>query len=159
MPTRTQAIKAFLTHSTHPDLAALYNANMECQVNVLQAGGQRVEGEYKGRSWLGWTDGINTWKPFRIPWNANTEPEYTDTAMKFDLVKYAEGIGMTGFDWKNRVSKWVGYDYDAIVGHSEKHTKKLTEEEFIELEKKVADVPWVSLRLSTSGKGRHLYVY
>lgn len=158
-PTRTQAIKSVLLDSTWLDLAELYNHDMEVQVNVAQDGGQRVEGEYQGRQWLAWTDGLSTWKSFRIPYKANSEPEYTDRPMTFDLARYVEGIGMTGWDWKNRLSRWVAYDFDAIVGHSDKHTSKLTDVELGTIQDVVSRVPWVTLRSSTSGKGLHLYVF
>ena len=79
MPTKTEAISRFLKAKTHGDLANLYSYNMECQVNVAQDGGERAEGEFSGRKWLGWTDNLTTWKPFRIPRNAATNPEYQDS--------------------------------------------------------------------------------
>lgn len=132
---------------------------MECQVNVAQDGGERVDGDYKGRRWSGWTDGLTTWKPFRIPHKANSDPEYVDSEINFDLAAHAEGIGMTGWDWVNRVSKWVAFDFDAIVGHSDKHSKKLTPDELDSVIKAVHDIEWVTVRYSTSGKGLHLYVF
>lgn len=158
MPTRTEAIKAFLNHKTHKDLADLYNHNMECQVNVAQDGGARVEGDYKGRRWHGWTDELTTWKSFRIPYKAATEPEYTDRDITFDLAEHAEAIGMTGWDWFNQVSCWVAFDFDAIIGHSDKHQTKLPNETLEKIKKAAFGIPWVSIRKSTSGKGIHLYV-
>jgi hypothetical protein len=158
-PTRTEAIKFHLLAKTWPDLATMYNHDMEVQVNVAQDGGERTEGEYRGKQWLAWTDGCTTWKSFRIPYKANTEPEYEDRPMSFDLSKHAEGIGMTGWDWKNRVSRWFAYDFDALTGHSDRHAKKLTETELGNICEVVKQVPWVSLRTSTSGKGLHLYVF
>lgn len=158
-PMKTEAIKRFLAHFTHPDLAALYSFDMEVQVNVGQDGGERVEGEYRGRQWSGWTDSASTWKPIRIPLHANTEPEYTDTELNYDLVEHGEGIGMTGWDWVNRCSRWVGFDFDAITGHSERHQGKLTDTQLGEVEANVQDIPWVTVRRSTSGKGLHLYVF
>lgn len=155
---KTEAIKNFLLNVTHSDLSSLYTPGMECQCNVAQDGGQRVEGDYKGRQWHGWTDNVTTWKSFRIPWNAGSAPEYQDKPITFDIARHAEGIGMTGWDWEKRVSRWVAYDYDAITGHADSHIKKLTDEQLIELEEAIQDVPWVTLRYSTSGKGRHLYV-
>jgi len=152
--TRTQAIAALLTARTHPDLAQLYNFNMEVQVNVAQDGGERTDGEYKGKRWIGWTDGIQTWKSFRIPRNAATNPEYTDRDMTFDLAEHAEGIGMTGWDWVNKCSRWLAYDFDSIVGH----TSGLTHTQLLDIEDMAKSVPWVTLRKSTSGNGLHLYV-
>ncbi len=157
-PTRTQAIQRFLSVKTWPDLAAMYTSKMEVQVNVAADGGTRMEGEYKGRQWLAWTDGINKWKSFRIPYKANTDPEYTDVEMSYDLEAHAEGIGMTGWDWENRLSRWVAYDFDALIGHSDRHSKKLSEVELGDIQSVVRAVPWVSLRTSTGGKGLHLYV-
>lgn len=158
-PLRTEAIQRFLKAKTHVSLANLYTPDMEVQVNVAQENGQRCDGEYEGKRWLGWTDGLNTWKPFRIPRNANTEPVYDDYPMGYDLDVYAEGIGMTGWDWKNRLSRWVAYDFDAITGHSDRHTRKLSAEDLESVKESLRRVPWATLRLSTSGKGLHLYVH
>lgn len=158
MTLKTIAIKAFLCVKTHPDLAEMYNHDMECQVNVAQENGEIIEGDFEGVKWRGYTDGMTTWKAFRIPRNASTEPEYFDGPMKFDLGKYAEGIGMTGWDWKKKVSKWVAFDFDAILGHSEKHTNKLTSDELRRVQEIACGLDWVTVRYSTSGKGLHLYV-
>jgi len=156
MPTRTEAIKTFLEHSTHNDLANLYNPNMECQVNVAQDGGERTGGDFKGRRWHGWTDGATMWKSFRIPYSSG---EYEDKKINFDLAEHCEGIGMTGWDWQNKKSLWVAYDFDALIGHSEKHTSKLTNEELDNVKQAAADIEWVTIRKSTSGSGLHLYVF
>jgi hypothetical protein len=159
MPTRSEAIARFLNHAAPPDLAALYNINMECQVNVAQDGGMRTDGEFKGRKWHGWTDGNTTWKSFRIPFNAKSEASYTDSEIKFELDKHAEGIGMTGWDWQAKVSRWVAFDFDAIVGHSEKHEVKFTAEQLDEVKHAASEIPWVTVRRSAGGKGLHLYVF
>ena len=160
MPLRTEAIKAFLDYSTLSDLAGLYTPSMECQVLVAQDNGERIEGEFKGVKWSGYTDDSGqVWKPFRIPRNASTNPEYVDTEMSFDLGLHAEGIGMTGWDWANKVSKWVAFDFDAMVGHSANHTSKLTIEQLDKVRTAASEIPWVTVRYSTSGKGLHLYVF
>ena len=157
MVTRSEAVKNFLTAKTRSDLANLYHLGMECQVNVAQDKGERIEGNYRGRQWHGWSDGTQTWKSFRIPYKANTEPEYTDVPMKFDLAIHAEGIGMTGWDWENKVSKWLAYDFDSIIGHT--GSKALnTRAEIQEIAKTASEIPWVTVRTSTSGSGLHLYV-
>lgn len=159
MPTKTEAISKFLNLSTLPDLALLYNYNMEVQVNVAQDDGERIEGEFHGKKWRGWKDNIgNVWKPIRIPFKANSIPEYNDTEMTYDLPKHVEGIGMTGWDWVNKVSRWVAFDFDAITGHSDKHTKKLTDAELKEVQDSLSSLPWTTIRYSTSGSGLHIYV-
>lgn len=158
-PTRTEAIKRFLTAMTYPDLAALYTHDQEVQVNVAQDGGMRVDKTFSGRSYMAWSDGVDEWKPIRIPRNAGTTPEYVDSPMTYDLSAHAEGIGMTGWDWKSRVSRWVAFDFDSIVGHSERHNRKSTDDELQQIRKLLQGVPWVSLRHSTGGKGLHLYIF
>lgn len=157
--TRTEAIKNFLTAKTFSDLAALYNSNMEVQVSVAQDGGDNLEKEYKGRRYTVFTDGLSEWKSFRIPLNANSDPEDNDGPMAYNLEAHAEGIGTTGWDWMHRVSKWVGFDFDSISGHAEAHRGKLTDEELLEVKRKAMEIPWVTVRTSTSGKGIHLYVF
>lgn len=158
MITKTEAIRNFLLAKTHSDLASLYHKGMECQVNVAQDGGTRVEGDYHGRKWHGWTDGTSTWKSYRIPYNAATEPTYTDSDQSWDLSLHAEGIGMTGWDWEALVSRWVAFDFDALIGHSEKHGKKLTPAELQTVITAAEGIEWVTIRKSTSGRGLHLYV-
>lgn len=156
MITRSTAVKNFLTASTHKDLASLYNSAMEVQVNVSQDGGERESTEgFRGRTWHSYTDGIQKWYGFRVPKNAATEPEDNDLDINFDLAEHAEGIGMTGWDWKSRVSKHFGFDFDAISGHS----SGLTEEELKEVKEQAYKVPWITVRRSTSGNGLHLYIF
>jgi hypothetical protein len=131
---------------------------MECQVNVAQDNGDVIEDEYLGKKWRGWTDGIQIWKSFRIPRLANTDPEYSDTDLNFDTA-HIEGIGMTGWDWVNRQSLWVAYDFDAMIGHSKKHDRRLTDVELENVVEAARNIPWVTLRRSTSGNGLHLYVF
>jgi hypothetical protein len=158
MATKTEAIKAFLKIATHPDLAALYHHDMECQVIVAQDNGERLEGEFKGVKWSGYTDGLQVWKAFRCPRNANTNPEYEDTAIRFDLSAHAEGIGMTGFDWVHKVSRWIAFDFDAIAGH-DKHVKAVSDEDLQSVREAAISIPWVTTRYSTGGQGLHLYVF
>lgn len=155
MPTKSEAVAATLQAWTHPDLANLYSLAMECQVNVAQDNGERISSEYKSKSWVGWTDGIQTWKSFRIPYNASTDPEYDDTQITFSLTDHVEAIGMTGWDWQNKVSKWVAFDFDSLINHK----TGLTQEELKEVTDAVKSIPWVTIRRSTSGKGIHLYVF
>jgi len=159
MPTKSEAIKSFLSQSTHPDLESLYSLAMECQVNVAQDHGERIEGTYRDKKWMAYTDGNQTWKSFRIPYNAMSNPEYTDEQLKFDLGARVEGIGMTGWDWQSRVSRWVAFDFDSIVGHSDKHSSKLSSEDLKKVQDAACSLDWVTVRSSTSGKGLHLYVF
>ena len=157
---RSQAIKLFLNTHTHADLASLYNKGMEVQVNVAKDKGERNEaGDFKGKAWVEWTDGIEKWASYRMPKNAMSEPEDNDYNQNFNLDAHAEGIGMTGWNWQRKQSMWVAYDFDAMLGHSDKHTKKLSEKELQEIQDVVTKLSFITLRKSTSGRGLHLYIF
>jgi hypothetical protein len=151
---KTEAIGDFLRGKAPPDLAALYDRDLEVQVLVAQDGGEKIDREYQGRPYSVYTDGPDEWRSFRIPGNARGDPVDNDTLMTFDLSRHAEAIGLSGWDWRNRVSRWVAFDFDSIVGHA----AGLTEEELSEVLKKAMAIPWVSVRKSTGGEGYHLYV-
>lgn len=152
---KTEAVRNFLNAKAPIDLATMFTPNMECQVNTAQDNGERVEGEYDGHRWCAWSDGQQRWKSFRIPFHANTVPEYIDKGLTWNLEEHAEGIGSTGWDWVNRVSKWVAFDFDAIVGHS----KGITDDALAKVQDEATKLPWVTVRRSTSGNGLHLYVF
>jgi hypothetical protein len=157
---RSEVIKLFLNTHTHADLAKLYHKGMEVQVNVAKDEGERVEaGDFKGKAWVEWTDGIEKWASYRIPKNANSTPEDNDYTQQFNLERHAEGIGMTGWNWQERKSYWVAYDFDAMLGHSDVHQKKLTDRELAEIQDVVTKLPFITLRKSTSGRGLHLYIF
>lgn len=160
MVTRTQAIKNFLSMCGTPkDLAELYSADMECQVDVSKLNNQVLKDkEFRGKKYLAYqcSETGTIYKPFRIPWNSMKEDSsYEDSEMTFDLSKYAEGIGLTGWDWKNKNSVWVGFDFDSIVNHQ----KGLDREELTALYKAVYDLPYATIRTSTTGSGFHIYVF
>jgi len=132
---------------------------MEVQINVAQDDGERVIGSYAGKKWQGWTDNLTTWKAFRVPFKANTKPYYKDAPITWDLEAHVEGIGMTGWNWAKQRSEWVAFDFDAITGHSNAHSKKLTPEQLQDVIAKATEIEWVTIRRSTSGSGLHLYVF
>lgn len=158
-PLISECIRRFLDENTYPDLAALYDAGKEVQVLVRKGEGEKVESDFKGRKGDSFTDGLETWGPLRIPRKANSEPESNDRPMPFNLEKHVLAIGLTGWDYINKRSCWLGYDFDSIIGHSERHQKKLTDQELKNIREKLEQLPYVTLRRSTSGSGLHLYVF
>ena len=158
MTTRAEAIRDFLEDHARPDLAQLYHQGMEVQVNVRQAYGHRKEA-VKGSRAIIWTDGSLVWYNFRIPKQAWANPEdNSQLAQNFDLETFAEGIGLTGWNFAARASTYVAFDFDALVGHSAQHAKKLSPEELVEIRELACAIPWVTVRQSTGGHGLHLYV-
>lgn len=146
---RSTIVKRFLDENALPHLAALYQPHMEVQVNVAADGGTRTEGEYKGKRWHGWTDGITTWKSFRI------DDIKRDRQIRWDFDAHVEAIGLTGWSWKVQASTFVGFDFDALVGHA----RGLSDRELADVEAAVREVDWATLRRSKSGRGLHLYVF
>lgn len=155
LPSYAESIKMMLDKKTHPELASLYHKGMEVQVNVGRDGGNRLEG-VKTKVW---TDGLTKWHAIRIPKNAASIPEdNSGNPMAYDIFAHAEAIGITGWNWEKQQSERFGYDFDAIIGHSEKHKKKLSDAELGEVRKQAMSIPFVETRKSTSGSGLHLWV-
>jgi hypothetical protein len=160
----TQAINVFLNANlaTHPgrDLIERFltagggggAASMETQVNVAAGKGEPVEGKRTT-----WTDGVNSWWSIRTPKNANADPVWNDYELRFPLEEHAEGIGATGWDWRSRRSRWAGFDFDSITGHAK--GVGISQEELDRVCEAAKALPYVEVRLSTGGKGIHLYVY
>jgi hypothetical protein len=152
-------VKEFLDKVADPHMAELYSHFMEVQVNTVD-GTERVTGTTKkGKNWWGWKDPKTgeTWKNFRIPWNANTVPEYKDSAIRFNLETKCECVGLTGWDWENQLSHWVGFDYDSIVGHEK--SKGLTMKQLDAVKERLLELPFVKIIRSKSGRGFHAYVF
>ncbi len=155
----TEAIVDFLQskRKEHPgqDLLDRYlehGTDMETQVNVSSGEGEPVAGKRAT-----WTDGVNEWWNLRIPKGSYDEPTFKPYKLSWPLEWHAEGIGSTGWDWKNRCSRWLGFDFDALTGHAK--GVGINDEELAEVQKAASALPYVEVRKSTGGQGIHLYVY
>ena len=151
---KTEAITKFL-YSQPYKMCRLYTPEMEVQVNVARGDGEPITDIHEGVRWQGFTDGSQTWKHFRIPWNASKDPQYIDKDINFDISVHAEAIGMTGWNWYRKQSLWVGFDFDSIINHK----AGLTNDELEDIKKAFSDLPYVSLISSTSGVGLHIYIF
>lgn len=156
------AISAFLKKNSPKDLAALFSDGMEVQVNAAPDGGERVTGTFNGHSWQGWSaDGGKTvWKHLRIPYSAWDNPSYDDKRMSWSLEEHCDGIGLTGWNWKEQTSRFVVFDFDSVANHKPKDQggAGLSDSELDSIVAALSQVPWVTIRTSKSGKGRHIYV-
>lgn len=156
MPTVLESLTNFLTvrKASHnaPELLDLWTPDMETQINVASGNGEPVEGRRHT-----WTDGMHEWWNIRIPKNANSEPEFNDYRMDWPLDLHADAIGCTGWDWRNRCSRWVGFDFDSITGHAA--GVGVSDEELTKVAEAAKALPFVEVRRSTGGSGLHLYVY
>ncbi len=133
-----------------PELLRSWSGELEMQVNCV-ATGEPVEGKRNT-----WHDEEFTWHHIRIPRNADSVPEFRDYQLGFPLEKYALAIGSTGWNWKERKSEYVGFDFDAIVGHGP--GIGLTPERLEEIRAAAEALSYNELRRSTGGAGLHLYV-
>lgn len=163
MPKVTHSIELFLkaklAQGTHngPDLLECFLDSvdrMEVQINVAAGKGWMVETK-RGKVY---TDGLDEWAPIRIPKKANTDaPQANNFDLRWPLDEHAEGIGCTGWDWVNRKSLWVGFDFDAITGHAK--GVGVDDAALEQVKAAACALPYVQVRKSTGGKGLHLYVY
>lgn len=160
MASAIESVVNFLTkrRETHngPDLLDRYlrhGCNMETQVNVSPGKGERVPGT---KSTYTSEDGLERWFSYRIPKHADTKPEFRDYELGYALDLHCEGIGSTGWDWVNKVSRWAGYDFDALVGHAA--GIGISTERLAEVQEAAKSLPYVTARLSTGGGGLHLDV-
>ncbi len=155
MPLVSEALRNFLHARKTPanaDLVDRWSLDMEAQVKVTAADGEPVAGRKST-----WTNGSDTWHSIRIPRNAATEPTWEDYQIGYPFDLYAEGIGMTGWDWKARVSRHFGYDFDALTGHAQ--GIGIDDEQLERVKRAACALSYVEVRRSTGGGGIHLYVY
>lgn len=156
------AIKEFLRSNVADHLFPLYSEKMEVQVQAAQDNGEIESREFvteDGRT-VGFSvfkDGDdNEWKTYRIPYlDGNDEPSYNlEKKLTWDFDEHLEGIALSGWNWVDKQTHYVVFDFDSIVNHSE----GLSEQELQAILDAVAQVPWVSIWRSTSGTGYHLAV-
>lgn len=153
----TDAITAFLRgrREEHPGKGLLdryleHGCDLETQVNVAAGDSEPVAGKRAT-----WDTGTYQYWNLRIPKNAYDEPEFKDYKLSWPLELHADGIGTTGWHWKDRKSLWVGFDFDAITGHAK--GVGITDAKLAEVQRAAENLPYTEVRKSTGGKGIHLY--
>jgi len=137
-----QLLQSFLEHHAEPDLAERYSYNRETQILVAADGGEKIKNGYRNSEGDEW---------FNIRIASRSAPVQR---IDREYLKHIEAIGMSGWDFVEHKSYWVGFDFDSILGHKQGLAD-------VEIEKIVGEakkVEWVELRYSTSGKGIHIYV-
>ena len=149
----SESLRKFLNARKTPanaDLIDRWSIDMETQVNVVR--GEPVAGKRNT-----YTDGEYEYWNIRIPKNADTEPEWPDYVIRWPFDLFAEGIGSTGWDYKDKKSRWAGYDFDNISSHAK--GIGLSDEDLQKVKEAAEALPYVEVRKSTGGKGLHFYVY
>src|SRR5262245_9358960 len=103
----TEAIAEFLEseHRLNENIPAhLYSPSGEVQLNV-----DTSEATPDGRAWV--KNGERIWN-IRIPKNARSSPEFRDYNLPWALLTHATEVGVTGWDFVNKRSRTVGFDFD-----------------------------------------------
>lgn len=145
MITRSEELKNFVNLNCVDDFKLRYTSTKQLHVIVAPGNGRQIEGKHKA-----WTDGVENWYNFVI-----NDEEQSLRQVGFDLSTHIEGLGLTGWDWKQQASCWVGFDFDSITNHKQ----GLRDYEISEIIDNLSRIPWVELRYSKSGKGIHVYVH
>jgi len=91
--------------------------------------------------------------PQRWPYNAATEPSYSNPPIKYIIANRLKCIGTTWWDWKAKHTLGLGFDIDSLVGHA----AGLSDSDISKWDE--IDVPWLEVIKSTRGSGRHLYIW
>jgi hypothetical protein len=123
--------------------------HLEIQVNVKN--GTPVEGVANR-----FFDEGFEYSPIRWPRSASSDPVYFDPEQTWPPELFVSGIGSTGWDWHDRVSRWVGFDFDAITGHAKGVGVSDADLELVRAQVRI--LPFTEGRESTSGTGLHIYV-
>lgn len=155
---KIEAIVEFLKGNCQPHLAERIVPGLEFQVKSVKSDKIEKGKTPAGYSWKVYVapDGTR-YKDLRIPWKAGTDPSYEDSEMSWELgPELTDGIGVSGWDWQERVSRFFIYDFDSVSGHK---ANALTPDQMQEMEDAVSSIPWVQIQKSKSGKGRHLFVF
>ena len=93
----------------------------------------------------------------RIPYGSNTDdPSWSKghSQVMGPVASRFWRFGTSGWNWANKKSHWVGYDFDSLANHS----AGLTSDQLNEVLRRALDLPYVMARTSKSGQGIHLLV-
>lgn len=164
----SETIKTFIESQIqlHPQIEpwlADWSLDHETQINIDTAGlepcygGRHAAERFKQGRPTHWVDDEGTeHRQIRIP---NTDKEtgrlyYKDHPVYGPVHKRWQYIGTSGWNWREKKSMWVGYDFDSVANHS----GGLDPDRLTEIRDRVLELPYATLRTSKSGKGYHVLV-
>lgn len=119
----------------------------ETQVMCHKAGVKLDNGKYE-------CDG-EVFGPHRWPYDPAGEPNYSDPPIPYVIETRMKAIGTTWWDWKNKRTVGLGFDFDSKIGHAE--GVGIDDDQLAKLD--LIDVPWLEVIRSTRGNGRHIYIW
>jgi hypothetical protein len=152
----TEAYKAFYDNvlskeHNNPDLIARWGTDpgrFETQV-MCKKTGTKIPDSNK------YQDEGEIFGPQRWPYDPGGEANYSNPPITYRIATRMKCIGWTGWNWKEKQSHALGFDFDSISGHAE--GVGISDAELAALD--TIDVPWLEVIRSTRGKGRHLYIW
>ena len=154
MKTR-EAIQNFLSNreADSPHLIPKWSVDLETQV-MTTTDGQLLD----DRPGVYTDNGKEEWKNIRWPYQAGTDPQYTDPTLKFSPEKRVERVGTTWWNWVEKKSIGIGIDIDYQEGHAATTTTN-SDDEIENIVNKLKGLEYVTIVRSTGGKGLHVYVF
>lgn len=152
--TRTRlAIENFLRNrqADSPFLLARYTTDLETQI-MCDTNGDLGEapGTYSANG--------ETWGNKRWPYQAGTNPNFSDPELGFSPAAHVDRIGTTWWDYVAGRSVAVGIDIDSVEDHAATTTTNAAED-LQRLVERLSALDYVSIVRSTGGKGLHVYVF
>lgn len=159
-------VKIFVSNikDKHPqciDWLDEYSTDDETQINIdptgLQPAAEWLQ-EPKERGWM--LPNIDCPElPYRlnhirIPYNSNSNPTWHDRDVQGPIHDRWNLFGTSGWNWAQKKSQWVGFDFDSVANHKQ----GLSAETLEEIKQRAFSLPYVIARTSKSGQGIHLIV-
>jgi hypothetical protein len=140
-------------HHNNPALIDMWGADpgrLETQIMCHKAGVKLDNGKYE-------CDG-EVFGPHRWPYDPAAEkgePNYSDPQITYVIDARMKAIGTTWWNWKDKRTVGLGFDFDSKIGHAE--GVGIDDEQLAKLDR--IDVPWLEVIRSTRGNGRHIYIW
>jgi hypothetical protein len=134
----------------NPDLLARWGANpmtLETQIMCHKGGTPLDNGKFEENGEI--------FGPQRWPYDAGGDANYNNPRIQYIIRNRMKAIGTTWWDWQNKRSIGLGYDFDSIMGHAD--GVGVSDEELAKLD--CIETEWLEVIRSTGGRGRHIYIW
>lgn|GEM_PF-1125720 len=93
--------------------------------------------------------------PQRWPYDAGGEAVFNNPPIRYIIRNRMKAIGTTWWDWVNKQSIGLGFDFDSLIGHAD--GVGVSAEEIDKLDN--IETEWLEVIRSTRGNGRHIYIW
>jgi hypothetical protein len=134
----------------NPTLLARWGENphdLETQILCRKNGTPLDNGKFE--------DNGEIFGPTRWPYDAMGNANWNNPPIQYIIRNRMRAIGSTWWDWVNKRSIGLGFDFDSLLDHGE--GVGISEEELDKIDK--IETEWLEVVRSTRGNGRHLYIW